>query len=139
MTANNTCPRCGSTNLESGDLLGGEGKMRFRPISRRFFTLRSSTVVAAFVCMDCGSVQMSIDVEDVAGMLKQEETSASEAREDFVEPQDEAAPDRVRDNDETPPSEDLSSAEPIQCLECGAKIDAGESQCPKCGWTYTAP
>src|ERR1700675_4560236 len=98
MTASNTCPRCGSTNLEPGDLLDGEGKVRFRPINRRFFTLRSSAVVAAFVCMDCGSVQMSVDVEDVAGMLKQE-------------------------HDQELSPENSSSAEPIECLECGAKIE----------------
>jgi hypothetical protein len=44
-----------------------------------------------------------------------------------------------QENDEEPrPNEEPTPAESIECLECGAKIDAGESQCPKCGWTYTS-
>jgi hypothetical protein len=26
--------------------------------------------------------------------------------------------------------------EPIECLECGAKIPAGKMRCPHCGWSY---
>jgi predicted Zn-ribbon and HTH transcriptional regulator len=55
---------------------------------------------------------MSVDVNDlvndVVEVLRPDETSADEP----------------------------SSAEPIKCLECGTTIEAGESKCPKCGWTY---
>ena len=30
------------------------------------------------------------------------------------------------------------SAEPIQCLGCGATIAAGNVSCPQCGWSYRA-
>lgn len=30
----------------------------------------------------------------------------------------------------------LAEREPIECLECGAKISAGEMRCPQCGWSY---
>jgi len=38
-----------------------------------------------------------------------------------------------------PPGIDLreSQTEPIDCLECGAKIPARQARCPKCGWGYT--
>lgn len=29
-----------------------------------------------------------------------------------------------------------SSAEPIECLECGTRIESADRKCPKCGWTY---
>ncbi len=29
-----------------------------------------------------------------------------------------------------------SPTEPIDCLECRAKIPAGQTHCPKCGWSY---
>jgi hypothetical protein len=31
----------------------------------------------------------------------------------------------------------LAEREPIECLECGAKIPAGKMRCPHCGWSYT--
>src|SRR6476619_7439884 len=31
---------------------------------------------------------------------------------------------------------DAPSAEPIECLQCGSKIEAGQSKCPKCGWSW---
>lgn len=39
---------------------------------------------------------------------------------------------------DSPPGFDLlgSQTEPIDCLECGAKIPAGQTHCPKCGWSY---
>jgi predicted RNA-binding Zn-ribbon protein involved in translation (DUF1610 family) len=42
----------------------------------------------------------------------------------------------VRDQGDLPPAEALPSAEPIDCLQCGARIKAGQSKCPKCGWSY---
>jgi hypothetical protein len=32
--------------------------------------------------------------------------------------------------------EERGPAEPIECLECGAKIPSGEMRCPHCGWSY---
>jgi hypothetical protein len=34
--------------------------------------------------------------------------------------------------------EDLTSAEPVPCLECGTIILPGSARCPTCGWTYAA-
>ena len=34
--------------------------------------------------------------------------------------------------------EQAEAAEPIRCLECGAKIPAGKTHCPHCGWSYAA-
>jgi hypothetical protein len=30
----------------------------------------------------------------------------------------------------------LAEKEPIECLECGAKIPAGKMRCQHCGWSY---
>ena len=30
------------------------------------------------------------------------------------------------------------TAEPIQCLSCGAMLPSGAAKCPVCGWTYQA-
>ncbi len=38
---------------------------------------------------------------------------------------------------QAPPYDHLKSAEPVDCLQCGTRIDAGESKCPECGWSYT--
>jgi len=116
MSTNNKCPRCGSANLEPGELNASAemiGRVQFKPAHKRFFTLRSGVPVTAAVCMDCGLLELNADTELLAGLLKQKETSASDSPEDFVEP--------------------------IQCLQCDATIDAGESKCSKCGWTYTSP
>jgi hypothetical protein len=32
---------------------------------------------------------------------------------------------------------DLPVAETIDCLHCGTPIDASQSNCPKCGWSYS--
>jgi hypothetical protein len=34
--------------------------------------------------------------------------------------------------------EPSGSAEPIQCLGCGAMIPASKVRCPQCGWSYKA-
>jgi hypothetical protein len=36
----------------------------------------------------------------------------------------------VRDDDAT------LKAEVIECLECGARIEAEQQSCPQCGWSY---
>jgi hypothetical protein len=33
-------------------------------------------------------------------------------------------------------SEETEAAESIGCLQCGAKIPAGRTRCPHCGWSY---
>jgi hypothetical protein len=38
--------------------------------------------------------------------------------------------------DRSPPEEDLTSSESIQCLQCGAQIPTGAAICSQCGWTY---
>lgn len=111
MGTNSTCPRCGSANLEPGELNVPFDKagVLFRPNDKRFFTLRSGVEVTAMLCMDCGSLEMHADVKAVAGMLKEKETAGDEPM----------------------------AGEPIECFECGATLDAGESKCSKCGWSYT--
>jgi len=34
------------------------------------------------------------------------------------------------------PDPDPSLAETINCLQCGAQIEASHSKCPMCGWSY---
>jgi hypothetical protein len=52
---------------------------------------------------------MHADVQAVAAMLKDEKSCSAE---------------------------ELEPAESIECLDCGAAIEANESKCPKCGWSY---
>lgn len=111
MTSKAVCHRCGSADLESGDLIDpfNRGKVLFRPHAKRFFTLRPGIELTTSICMDCGCVQVHADVQAVAGMLKEDKSS---------------------------PSDESNSAEPIECLDCGATIDAVDSKCSKCGWSY---
>jgi hypothetical protein len=39
----------------------------------------------------------------------------------------------VAAGEEVEPSEEI---EPIDCVQCGAKIPAGKTHCPHCGWSY---
>jgi hypothetical protein len=39
---------------------------------------------------------------------------------------------------DAPAPEELTSAEPAPCLECGATIPPGATRCPACGWSYAA-
>jgi hypothetical protein len=34
------------------------------------------------------------------------------------------------------PGESIGPAEPIVCLQCGARIPAQKECCPQCGWSY---
>lgn len=38
--------------------------------------------------------------------------------------------------DESGRDEASELSEPIDCIECGAKIPAGQMRCPQCGWSY---
>src|SRR5215471_18060394 len=38
-----------------------------------------------------------------------------------------------------PEAEDLQTAEPIRCLQCGAIIPSQAAKCAQCGWSYNSP
>jgi hypothetical protein len=111
MAATGKCERCGGENLQPGDLTTEffHHPILFRPRNKRLLTLHAGPLVTAFVCLDCGAVQLTADVEAVQGLLKTCE----------VDRGDEPAP-----------------AEAFACLACGTTIEAGTSECPKCGWSY---
>lgn len=41
-------------------------------------------------------------------------------------------------SDRAPGSEATAEREPIECLQCGAKIPDGKMRCQHCGWSYTS-
>jgi predicted RNA-binding Zn-ribbon protein involved in translation (DUF1610 family) len=74
-----------------------------------------------YVCKRCGRLEFFVD-----GLGEELRGEPRESDVDLPPP-------------DAPPPEDVYSAEPIECLQCGNTIAAGVSQCPKCGWSYTAP
>jgi hypothetical protein len=65
-----TCSRCGSTQLVPGKFLG-DGAVEFKPAKiKKFFSLTGSVRVSATACLDCGTLDISIDpaaLIDLAG------------------------------------------------------------------------
>jgi predicted nucleic-acid-binding Zn-ribbon protein len=63
------CLTCGSTNLESGTL-SSTGALHFRPKDAKFMKLTTANVdVQARLCLDCGSVALTSDVEKVKSLM----------------------------------------------------------------------
>ena len=58
---NSTCSRCGSARLVRGKA-SADGTVAFQPSKiRKFFSLTGTVKVAATACLDCGTVDLSID------------------------------------------------------------------------------
>lgn len=72
MNAETTCLRCGGTNLESG-ALRSTGAMHFRPQGAKFLQLKTADVdVEARLCLDCGTISLSCDVQKVKSLIGKE-------------------------------------------------------------------
>jgi hypothetical protein len=70
-----TCYRCGSASLESGSVLNGDlptlaflpGKVRMR--FWKFYLRRPVIQIAARICLDCGTIELTGDVAKVRALL----------------------------------------------------------------------
>jgi hypothetical protein len=58
---NTTCSRCGSRRIVPGKFFG-DGAVAFKPSKiKKLFSITGSVQVAAIACLDCGTVDLSID------------------------------------------------------------------------------
>lgn len=72
MNAETTCLRCGGANLESG-AIRSTGAMHFRPQGAKFLKLKTADVdVEARLCLDCGTISLSCDVQKVKSLIGKE-------------------------------------------------------------------
>jgi len=70
------CPLCNSTNVEPGTILS-TGKLHFRPEHARFLTLKTANIaVKAHLCLDCGQVSLTGDIEKVKRLTEKETVSS---------------------------------------------------------------
>lgn len=70
MNAEAKCLSCGGAKLESGTLTS-TGALRFRPNNAKFMKLKTANVdVQAKLCLDCGSVALTADIEKVKSLME---------------------------------------------------------------------
>lgn len=62
-------PMLRGLNFEPGSL---EGMVAFRPLTRKFLTLKTGIRVYAGACMDCGHLELSVDTTELAKLLPHE-------------------------------------------------------------------
>lgn len=62
------CLRCGGEKLEPGSL-AGRGGLGFYPANSTFWTLSPSVEVQAFLCLDCGSLELIGDVKKAESLV----------------------------------------------------------------------
>ena len=75
-----TCSRCGSTRLVPGTV-GGDSRVLFKPSKiKKFITLKGRVDVAATACLDCGTVDMTIDPNAVVGLTGEPDAGGNTAR-----------------------------------------------------------
>ena len=85
------------------------------------------------VCGKCGLTQFFLDLPARRDIETHPDWRSIDVR--FCQSTDPSAqqdPDQLASDDLG--SDDVS--ESLQCLDCGAVIPAGNSTCPRCGWTY---
>ena len=81
MTREMKCLSCGSTNLEPG-ALRSTGALHFRPDHAEFLKLKTGNVdVDAQLCLDCGMISLSADVQKVKSLTGKKAEAASRAHE----------------------------------------------------------
>ena len=70
MSEEKTCLRCGSTNLEDGEVQS-TGKIYSRPKHAKLVTVLTTGVpVETIMCYDCGHVELVIDTEKAKSIAK---------------------------------------------------------------------
>ena len=62
------CLRCSGERMEPGGLhtLGG---LSFRPVHSTFWTLQPNVAIRAFLCLDCGNLELVGDVKKAAALV----------------------------------------------------------------------
>jgi hypothetical protein len=56
------CQRCGGERIEPGGLQA-RGGLVFYPANATFWTLSPTVAVQAFLCLDCGNIELVGDVQ----------------------------------------------------------------------------
>ena len=70
MAEQNTCTRCGSTQLSKGSVQS-TGKLYFRLGEAKFFVPKTGDLaVTGNLCLDCGSIELFGDLEKARALLK---------------------------------------------------------------------
>jgi hypothetical protein len=62
------CLRCGGERLEPGGLQG-RGGLSFHPANCTFWTLTPNVKVQAFLCLDCGNIELVGDVKKAEALV----------------------------------------------------------------------
>jgi hypothetical protein len=71
MTVENTCSRCGGSDLESGRIQS-TGRIHFYFEDPRFLTMHTGYVpVISSMCLDCGTIDLSGEVDKARKISKQ--------------------------------------------------------------------
>lgn len=66
------CIRCSSERIETGSIQT-TGQVRFHPNHTKFVSLRTSDIkIQAFMCLDCGHIQLRGDVEKANALVDEE-------------------------------------------------------------------
>lgn len=70
MSEEKRCLRCGSTNLEPGELQS-TGKIYSRPRDAKLVTvLTTGVMVHTIICLDCGHVELVVDADKARSIAK---------------------------------------------------------------------
>jgi hypothetical protein len=56
--------------MEPGSMLS-RGRLHFRPANSTFWTLQPDVAIQAFICLDCGTVELVGDVKRVEALVGQ--------------------------------------------------------------------
>jgi hypothetical protein len=62
------CLRCGGERLEPGSLAGRVG-LSFYPANSTFWTLSPTVAIQAFLCLDCGNIELVGDVKKAESLV----------------------------------------------------------------------
>ncbi|MBN2136698.1 MAG: hypothetical protein JW720_02720 [Sedimentisphaerales bacterium] len=70
MSAEEKCVKCGGTNMVPSELQS-TGKMYARPKKAKLSTiLTTGVLIRGSICLDCGHVDLSVDVEKIKAVSK---------------------------------------------------------------------
>jgi hypothetical protein len=64
------CLRCGGERMEPGGM-AARGGLSFYPANTTFWTLSPHVTIQAFLCMDCGTVELVGDVKRAEALVGQ--------------------------------------------------------------------
>ena len=66
---NKKCPKCGSENLDRGRLVNTYGNLGYKSDKQRFLSSPVNDIEAR-VCIDCGYIELYLNVEKLKRKLK---------------------------------------------------------------------